>query len=193
MLQGTVLTAAVRKILLAKKAEDNVTVRCISNLKREQLPTGAIKEYYGKYFAESLPYRSRSICAFQRLEGRDVLFFAMFVQEYGADCPKPNFNTLYISYLDSLKYFTVSNRKKWRTSPSSQVKKAIVKTYLQTMQRRGFNDAFIWASAPKEGFEYIFHKPPPMPQRVKTTRICTCEKETGNCTGEWRALLSLSC
>ncbi len=40
--------------------------------------------------AESFPYRTKALFAFENVEGVDVCFFGMHVQEYGSDCPSPN-------------------------------------------------------------------------------------------------------
>ena len=57
--------------------------------------------YHGKAALE-LPYMQKSIFAFCECEdGADVAFFSLMGQEYGGDCPYPNTNTAYISYLDS--------------------------------------------------------------------------------------------
>ena len=60
-------------------------------------------------FPEKFPYRARALFAFEEIDGVDVCFFGMHTQEFGSDCPEPNKNRIYLSYLDSVHFFRPSH------------------------------------------------------------------------------------
>jgi len=92
-----------------------------------------MRQRYGD--SEEFPYHSKALLAFQTVDGHDVVFFSMYVQEYGAHCPQPNTNRTYISYLDSVRNL--------RTGPPERtlVYHAIINGYLKHACARGFEYA----------------------------------------------------
>lgn len=113
---------------------------------------------------DRLPYRTKAIFAFEEIDGTEVVFFGMHVQEYNSECPFPNTRRVYISYLDSVFFF---RPKELRTN----VYHEILIGYLEYVKRLGFQWAHIWACPPSEGDDYIFHCHPPDQKVPKPKRL----------------------
>ncbi|XP_014839101.1 PREDICTED: CREB-binding protein-like isoform X1 [Poecilia mexicana] len=112
----------------------------------------------------SFPYRTKALFAFEEIDGVDVCFFGMHVQEYGSDCPFPNTRRVYISYLDSVHFF---KPRVLRTA----VYHEILIGYLEYVRKLGYVMGHIWACPPSEGDDYIFHCHPPDQKIPKPKRL----------------------
>jgi E1A/CREB-binding protein len=120
------------------------------------------------------PVHTKCVGLFQSFDGVDVLLFAMYVYEYGDDCPAPNRRRVYISYLDSVQYF---QPKAYR----SIVYQSLIVEYLRFVKKRGFHTAHIWSCPPAPGDEYVFychpsHQKIPQEEKLRKWYYQTLEK-----------------
>lgn len=60
------------------------------NLVHVALPPFSSRFVDSGEMSESFPYRTKALFAFEDIDGAEVCFFGMHVQEYGSDCPQPN-------------------------------------------------------------------------------------------------------
>ncbi|KAL3910201.1 MAG: hypothetical protein SGPRY_009144, partial [Prymnesium sp.] len=131
-----------------------VSIRIVSSLLMTSYAPERLVQHQqrlGEQFPSEFPYKSKALLAFQKNGGLDVCLFALYVQEYGSDCPEPNKNRVYISYLDSVRYFSSEP-----TGHRSTVYHAVLVAYLQWTRMLGFKYVHIWVEPPKMGDEYIF-------------------------------------
>lgn len=179
---GSYIEGRVNGFLKKKDSRaGEVSIRVVSSTEKSvEVKPGMRQRYVDNgEWGESFPYRAKALFAFQTIDGTDVCFFGMHVQEYGSNCSPPNARRVYISYLDSVHFF---KPKQYRTDVYQQ----IILGYLDYVKRIGFTMAHIWACPPTEGDDFIFHVHPveqkiPKPKRLQ--EWYTNLLEVGRCEG----------
>ena len=154
---------------------ENLTIRVVSQTVK-QMDT---KSHFYKHFKdEGIPmhflYRSRVILLFQKLEAADVCLMAIYVQEYDENCSQPNKRRIYLSYLDSVKYFRPDNitvATGENCALRTYVYHNILIAYLDYAKQRGFTSCFIWACPPFQGDDYILYCHPKVQKTPKADKL----------------------
>ena len=104
-------------------------------------------------YPSNIKSNSRVLHLYQRIDGVDVLLFAMYVSEFGKDAPVANRMSSYISYLDSIHFMRPRHLR-------TKMYHTILCAYIADAKSRGFTNCHIWACPPLRTAEYIFHKHP---------------------------------
>ncbi|XP_044255376.1 CREB-binding protein-like isoform X6 [Tribolium madens] len=165
---GVYIETRVNNFLKKKEAgAGEVSIRVVSSSEKtvEVKPGMRGKFVETGELASEFPYRAKALFAFEEIDGVDVCFFGMHVQEYGSECPPPNTRRVYIAYLDSVHFF---KPRQFRTA----VYHEILLGYMDYVKQLGYTMAHIWACPPSEGDDYIFHCHPveqkiPKPKRLQ--------------------------
>lgn len=172
-----------RELLAAEQGATNaadaslpeVTVRLVSNYEKSALVG---PEFYARYRDHGCPsqlnYRSKALVLWQNLTGVDVLLYVIYVQEYGDECAEPSRRCVYLSYLDSVKYFEPSIMR-------TDVYKEILIAYLEDIKARGFNQMTLWSCPPQKGDDYIIYSHPedqktPKPEMLREWYLTLLEE-----------------
>eukprot|EP00892_Ulva_mutabilis_P000524 jgi/Ulvmu1/10472/UM064_0009.1 len=118
------------------------------------------------------PYKQKVILLFQRIEGVDVLLFIVYVQEYGEDAPAPNKNTVYLSYLDSVRYFQPEGKDAGGSQAlRTHVYHEVLLAYMDQAVKLGMNAMYIWSCPPVAGDDYVLYCHPSRQKTPKAEKL----------------------
>lgn len=149
-------------------------VRVVNNVeKKVEVTARFAKEFCTNGRADAYLYKQKVIVVFQNIDGVDMCLYCLYVQEYGDNCPAPNNRTVYLSYLDSVKYFRPESvaASGMGVAMRTYIYHEVLIGYLEDVKRRGFCAMYIWACPPLAGDDYIFYCHPGRQKVPRSDRL----------------------
>lgn len=137
---------------IGNEIDFNLSIRLVSSMNKSFLVKRHIDVY--RNHPREINYTNGTLFAFfEDSDGYDLCFFAIYFQLYDDKAPKPNQNTAYLSYIDSVKFLPSNIRTK--------IYQFIILGVFEYLKQHGYEKIFIWSCPPTPNNDYIFPSKPP--------------------------------
>ncbi|CRK94490.1 CLUMA_CG007996, isoform A [Clunio marinus] len=130
---------------------DTLTIRLLSDMEKKL----NVKETFLGYRSGPRSYAYRNCTLFTFCDTgneSDICFFSVMFQLYGNDCPEPNRNIGYISYIDSINLIPSKNR--------TLIYRLILLGLFEYLKTKGFDRIILWSCPSDQDHDYIFYMKP---------------------------------